>query len=332
MAASVVTMPEIKSRSSSTAPPGSGANMILPPVQKANMSKTPSSVGHDQVPPLPTTASVTPKPPTTTSNKNQTIPRRPLFDADPYDPSKDPALVRRRPILRPLVELRAFEFHRNWPLEILSQRLQIEREREIAHLRRLFLLRIQNPYVTTTDLKYYKMTAALGLDLSEEAEAEPLPRAPSTIYYPSTAPHGHSHGMAERLTTMDEEGNPQDRSHTSHTFASYLHPRHNRVNLPGGPKDPTAVFKRLTDTPNMCKHRAELKESDAIAEANHNPFGTHPAPPPPSFYNRISAPKQRYRDLKEEESLEKRRGPPAKKIDEEYIRKLSMPRLPPPQP
>ncbi|KAJ3096493.1 hypothetical protein HDU97_005852, partial [Phlyctochytrium planicorne] len=72
-----------------------------------------------------------------------------------YDPSKDKVLLRRVPVLRPLVELRGFEFHRHWPLEILSQRLQQERDKEMTHLRKLFMLRIQNPYVSTTDLKYY---------------------------------------------------------------------------------------------------------------------------------------------------------------------------------
>ncbi|KAI8853095.1 hypothetical protein BC829DRAFT_413934 [Chytridium lagenaria] len=50
-----------------------------------------------------------------------------LSPDDPfYDPSKDRVLLRRVPVLRPLVELRGFEFHRHWPLEVLSQRLQKE--------------------------------------------------------------------------------------------------------------------------------------------------------------------------------------------------------------
>ncbi|RKO94386.1 hypothetical protein BDK51DRAFT_41601 [Blyttiomyces helicus] len=59
-------------------------------------------------------------------------PERGQHENDPwYDPSSDPHLMQFSPALRPLVDLRALEFHRHWPLEVLSKRLAIGEAREL---------------------------------------------------------------------------------------------------------------------------------------------------------------------------------------------------------
>ncbi|KAJ3063700.1 hypothetical protein HDU98_000500 [Podochytrium sp. JEL0797] len=82
------------------------------------------------------------------------IPHVHAYQFHGYDPSRDPLLIRKQPILRPLVDFKGLEFHRHWPLEYLSQRLQKEREKELSHFRRLFQLRVNNPYTVTSELEW----------------------------------------------------------------------------------------------------------------------------------------------------------------------------------
>lgn len=112
-------------------------------------------------------------------------PDSPDIESMPYpyhDPSMDPLLVRhrvdRRPLLRPLVDLRAVEFHRHWPLEVLSMRLREERKKEMAHLARLYMLRVANPYVAPEDLKYFGMVTSFGAEYPPKMK-EDEDRAPT---------------------------------------------------------------------------------------------------------------------------------------------------------
>jgi hypothetical protein len=55
------------------------------------------------------------------------------------------------------------EFHRHFPLEYISARLQRDRQLEIEQLQRMFLLRIQNPYLgQDNNLKYLHLSFILG--------------------------------------------------------------------------------------------------------------------------------------------------------------------------
>ncbi|KAI9324705.1 hypothetical protein DFJ73DRAFT_966165, partial [Zopfochytrium polystomum] len=87
------------------------------------------------------------------------------------------AAARRQSVKHNWVEVKGIEFEQNWPLELLSKRLQKEREIEVEHLRKLFTLRIQNPYVATTDLKYYKMSTLTPHGAQQDGGIEPMPSA-----------------------------------------------------------------------------------------------------------------------------------------------------------
>ncbi|KAJ3105065.1 hypothetical protein HDU96_008690 [Phlyctochytrium bullatum] len=150
------------------------------------------------------------------------------FEQPFYDPAKDRVLLRRVPVLMPLVEIKGFEFHRHWPLEVLSQRLQkglfnfmlrpssksllprAERDKEMSHIRKLFMLRIQNPYVATEDLRYY----ASGR-IEVEEDAEPMPRAkllPSTPKEVQRSNNYRARKLLERRVARMIAGDPIKRS------------------------------------------------------------------------------------------------------------------------
>ncbi|KAI9349770.1 hypothetical protein BDR26DRAFT_915433, partial [Obelidium mucronatum] len=202
-----------------------------------------------------------------------------------YDPSRDPLLIRKQPILRPLVDFKGLEFHRHWPLEYLSQRLQKEREKELSHFRRLFQLRVNNPYIVTSELEYYKMsspTKTSQLHGTKQHHHHPHMK----LRRPS---HHHTREEAEKEKEAARHGlppkhqyHPHPPRHTNvpvelqapHVLQQKLKTRYQKyrylVHLPQHASPPTtsdgSVFSRLaTQTPRRCRHFVE----DA------------PPPPPP---------------------------------------------------
>ncbi|KAJ3194733.1 hypothetical protein HK101_002014 [Irineochytrium annulatum] len=284
---------------------------------------------------------------------------------DFYDPSKDRVLLRRVPALRPLVELRGIEFHRHWPLEMLSHRLAMEREDEIVHLRKLFMLRIQNPYVSTTDLKFYQMTT--GTEFEEDAE--PMPRALSRVTEARHQPKGHVEGLPKPYDNDDYYVIPRFPATTSDPWtnqrrAKTAPPPPSRKREPPCPR-PILLHHDHRHHPRRHPHESVFRRLSTPAaprkapEDEPKPARTVP-PPGPEFFDRLATP--RNRELKKDVKLirtkpgkataasedgtegeddavgelaqQKRepKPPTARRPSEEAIRRLSMPRVHPEPP
>ncbi|KAJ3294039.1 hypothetical protein HDU79_011622 [Rhizoclosmatium sp. JEL0117] len=224
-----------------------------------------------------------------------------------YDPSRDPLLIRKQPILRPLVDFKGLEFHRHWPLEYLSQRLQKEREKELSHFRKLFQLRVSNPYVGTSELEYYKMSTVTKTrqlhehnhhhhqhalhkirrpshhHTREEAAADALSHAPGLP--PKQKYHPHPPRHKNIPTDLQSPHILQQKLKTRYQKYRYL------LHLPSHPTNPPStrsdgsVFTRLAQH-TQCKHFVE-----EVDNARPHCIHHHQPPPPPDFFTRMATPK-----------------------------------------
>ncbi|KAJ3219765.1 hypothetical protein HDU67_009577 [Dinochytrium kinnereticum] len=205
-----------------------------------------------------------------------------------------------------------------------------ERDIEMMHLRRLFLLRIQNPYVSTTDLKYY----ATGTLSVEEVH---LLRSLQFIYSVSTLTQKDAEPMPRARHTPKPPQYPRV-PHPTKSNSDCAKPKDQHCNLPNRAKTaptkpaqaPTSnVFRRLSAAPDKCRHHADASETPH----------SHKPPPPDEFFNRLAAPKKTPWIEETCSSSSVKPHPPAKgvpqsssrKVSMQVIQKLSTPK-PPPQP
>ncbi|KAI8609592.1 hypothetical protein BC830DRAFT_1233230 [Chytriomyces sp. MP71] len=260
------------------------------------------------------------------------IPYTHAYQFHGYDPSKDPLLIRKKPILRPLVDFKGMEFHRHWPLEYLSQRLQKEREKELSHFRRLFQLRVTNPYTAVRELDFYKF----DLEKQKQARKSHNPDAPKQLHLASESnpgPHhshyvppelkGGSHILQQKLRTRYQKYrhlvHPPQHTFPHCNYSIALCPTCSQ----NGAHDSTSsntedVFTRLA-TRQKCKHvEEEIESATPPRQSAHN----HP-PPPQTYFAQLAQPKPRPPPEPAQARPLHRCAPPSK----ERLEKLSKPRV-----
>ncbi|KAJ3246963.1 hypothetical protein HDU78_005825 [Chytriomyces hyalinus] len=254
-----------------------------------------------------------------------------------YDPSRDPLLIRKQPILRPLVDFQGLEFHRHWPLEYLSQRLQKERDKELSHFKKLFQLRVNNPYTATNELEYYKNEAAkkktrqhkneppLPTDIDDHETSDHTNNPEDTEHHPTHPPKARyippelrngPHVLQQKLRTRYQKYRhlihpPQ---HPFPTFSADI-----VTNAPHTPRS-QQVYDRLA-TKQPCKHITQELESAAPPLQNlHN----HP-PPSTAYFTQLALPKTRRPEEPHQAMVSPlHHGPPPSK---ERLEALSKPRV-----
>ncbi|KAJ3240636.1 hypothetical protein HDU81_003220 [Chytriomyces hyalinus] len=254
-----------------------------------------------------------------------------------YDPSRDPLLIRKQPILRPLVDFQGLEFHRHWPLEYLSQRLQKERDKELSHFKKLFQLRVNNPYTATNELEYYKDQAAKKKTRKHKNE----PPLPTDIDDHETNEHANHPADTEKHPTNPPKARyiPPELRNGPHVLQQKLRTRYQKyrhlihppqhpfptfsadivTNAPHTPRS-QQVYDRLA-TKQPCKHITQELESAAPPLQNmHN----HP-PPSTAYFTQLALPKTRRPEEPHQAMVSPlHHGPPPSK---ERLEALSKPRV-----
>ncbi|KAJ3086124.1 hypothetical protein HK100_008801 [Physocladia obscura] len=160
-----------------------------------------------------------------------------------YDPSKDPLLIRKQPILRPLVDFKSLEFHRNWPLEYLSLRLQKEREKELETFKSLFQLRVNNPYVADCELELrQKQTRGKQHHFDSDNTVHKHKNKHPHPYHPHP-PH-HNHPDLENNSSNEHHILQQKLVTRYQKYRHLIHPPQHPTN-PAPLHPDAAVFSRL---------------------------------------------------------------------------------------